>query len=73
MSSRFGEDRRHAERRRLGRDGAADPAAADDPELLAAQLGAEHEVERPSLPSAGANQPVPFGRRAARSRGSAPR
>ena len=30
----------------------ADAAEPDDAELLAAQLGAEHEVERPALPVA---------------------
>jgi hypothetical protein len=33
---------------------------ADDPELLAAQLRAEHEVQRPALPAASSDQPLPF-------------
>ena len=56
------EHRVHAERRRLRGDGPADPAAADDAELLSAQLGAEHEVERPALPAAAPDQPIPFAR-----------
>ena len=31
------------------------------PELLAAQLHAEHEVERPAVPAAAPNQPIAFG------------
>ena len=39
----------------------ADAAEADDAELLAAQLGAEHEVERPALPAAAPDQALAFG------------
>ena len=53
--------RRHPECRRLRRNGATDTSAADDPELFAAQLGAEHEIERPAAPSAASNQPISFG------------
>ena len=53
----------HADAKRRGArgDGAADPAEADDPELLAAQLGAEHEIERPGLPASAPHQAVAFG------------
>ena len=36
-------------------------SAADDAQLLAAELAAEHEIERPAFPAVGANQPVSFG------------
>ncbi len=62
----------HPERRRLGGDRPADASAADDPELLAAQLHAEHEVERPALPRVRAHQPIALGDAPRRSRGSAP-
>ena len=50
----------HPECRRARRDGAADAADADQPELLAAQLRAEHEVERPAFPLAAPHQPLAF-------------
>ena len=56
----LGELRGHAERRRPGRNGAPDPATADDAELFAAQLRAEHEVDRPALPRAAPDQPLSF-------------
>ena len=46
---------------------------ADDAELLAAQLHAEHEVERPALPAAARGSVDRLRRRAGRCRGSAPR
>ena len=50
----------HAERRRLVGDRAADAADADEAELLAAQLHAEHVVERPAAPRAGAHHALAF-------------
>ena len=41
-------------------DGSTDPAKADQPELLPAELGAEHQIERPALPLAAAHQPLAF-------------
>ena len=35
--------------------------APDDPQLLAAQLRPEHEIQRPALPAAGAHEPVALG------------
>ena len=46
---------------RLGGDRATYPPAADEPELLAAELHPEHEVERPPSPFAATNQPIAFG------------
>ena len=48
----------HAERLRARRHGAPDPSQPHQPELLATQLGAEHEVERPPLPRACADDPL---------------
>ena len=52
------EHRRHPERRCFRGDGAADASGADDAKLLATQLGSEHEIQSPALPSTGADQPV---------------
>ena len=54
------EDGLHAKGGRAGRDGSANPAAADDAELLAAELHAQHEVQRPALPAASPHQPLAF-------------
>ena len=48
----------HPERARPRRDGAADLAVADDPERLALQPAAEHEVDRPRPRLARADQPL---------------
>ena len=53
----------HAEGRRLRRDRLPDPAAADDAELLAAAARAEHELERPAGPLAGADSAIAFASR----------
>ena len=45
----------HPEGRRPIGDRAADPARTDHPQLLAAQARAQHEIERPPLPRAPAN------------------
>ena len=50
----------HAERRRLLGHRAADAADADEAELLAAQLHAEHVIERPAAPLAGAHHALAF-------------
>ena len=57
----FREHRGHPEGRRFCGNRASYPAATDDAELLAAQLGAEHEIERPARPPAAADQAVSFG------------
>ena len=50
----------HPERRRPRRDGTADPSDAHQPELLASELGAEQEIEGPSLPVAASQQALAF-------------
>jgi hypothetical protein len=53
----------HAECRRLVGHGAANAADADEAQLLAAQLHAEHVIERPAAPLAGANDALAFAER----------
>jgi len=48
--------------RRSGRNGACDSAKANQPELLAAQLRAQHEVEGPAFPFAPSNEPLALGK-----------
>ena len=51
----------HAEGRRPARYRHADSAEACDAELLASEVHAEHEVERPALPVAAADHTLAFG------------
>src|SRR5438477_11847194 len=50
----------HAERSSARGYRTADAAVADDAELFAFQLGAEHEVEGPAFPLAAPDEPLPF-------------
>ena len=51
---------RHSKRRRLLGDRTADAADSDQAELFSAQLHAQHVVERPAAPCAGANHALAF-------------
>src|SRR5262245_59093378 len=50
MSTSAGVGDAHSECRRSRRDGPANAPEADDPELLAPQVAAEHEIKRKPLP-----------------------